>query len=217
MSGEQNDMENRPMNLHFSLACFFAPIWAWLAFQCSVWSFILTHSPMPVYYIRKIMLCPVALSKQTQLFHLMAVLCAGGHDVDARRIDAAVTENICQFCNILLHTIESPGKEFPQIVGNTLSRFTFACAHSRFMADQIWLRFIGLPVRVRKICPLWIPAPQAYCNNSFCSPLGIRMLRVLFLHATEISPARTASTVKYCSSDTRIPVAQSVCSSSHSR
>ena len=55
MSGEQNDMENRPMNLHFSLACFFAPIWAWLAFQCSVWSFILTHSPMPVYYIRKIM------------------------------------------------------------------------------------------------------------------------------------------------------------------
>lgn len=43
------------MNLHFSLACFFAPIWAWLAFQCSVWSFILTHSPMPVYYIRKIM------------------------------------------------------------------------------------------------------------------------------------------------------------------
>ena len=55
MSGEQNDMENRPMNLHVSLACFFAPIWAWLAFQCSVWSFILTHSPMPVYYIRKIM------------------------------------------------------------------------------------------------------------------------------------------------------------------
>lgn len=63
MSGKQNDMENRPMNLHFSLAWFFAPIWAWLAFQYSVWSFILTHSPMPVYYIRKIMLCPVALSK----------------------------------------------------------------------------------------------------------------------------------------------------------
>ena len=68
------------------------------------------------------MLCPVALSKQTQLFHLVAVLCAGGHDVDARRVDAAVTENICQFCNILLHTIESPGKEFPQIVGKHLSR-----------------------------------------------------------------------------------------------
>lgn len=43
------------MNLHFSLVCFFAPVWAWLAFQRSVWSFILTHSPMRVYYIRKIM------------------------------------------------------------------------------------------------------------------------------------------------------------------
>ena len=132
MSGEQNDMENRPMNLHFSLACFFAPIWAWLAFQCSVWSFNLTHSPMPVYYVRKIMLCPVALSKQTQLFHLVAVLCAGGHDVDARRVDAAVTENICQFCNILLHTIESPGKELPQIVGKHLAGFYSGCLAEGF-------------------------------------------------------------------------------------
>ena len=118
------------MNLHFSLVCFFAPVWAWLAFQCSVWSFILTHSPMPVYYVRKIMLCPVALSKQTQLFHLVAVLCAGGHDVDARRVDAAVTENICQFCNILLHTIESPGKEFPQIVGKHLVRI-YVCLRTQ--------------------------------------------------------------------------------------
>lgn len=76
------------------------------------------------------MLCPVALSKQTQLFHLMAVLCAGGHDVDARRVDAAVTENICQFCNILLHTIESPGKEFPQIVGKHLVRI-YVCLRTQ--------------------------------------------------------------------------------------
>ena len=85
---------------------------------------------MPVYYIRKIMLCPVALSKQTQLFHLVAVLCAGGHDVDARRVDAAVTENICQFCNILLHTIESPGKELPQIVGKHLVRI-YVCLRTQ--------------------------------------------------------------------------------------
>ena len=85
---------------------------------------------MPVYYVRKIMLCPVALSKQTQLFHLVAVLCAGGHDVDARRVDAAVTENICQFCNILLHTIESPGKEFPQSVGKHLVRI-YVCLRTQ--------------------------------------------------------------------------------------
>ena len=78
------------------------------------------------------MLCPVALSKQTQLFHLVAVLCAGGHDVDARRVDAAVTENICQFCNILLHTIESPGKEFPQIVGKHLAGFYSGCLAEGF-------------------------------------------------------------------------------------
>ncbi|MEI3011180.1 MAG: hypothetical protein V8T46_02845 [Sutterella seckii] len=59
------------------------------------------------------------LSKQTQLFHLMAVLCAGGHDVDACRVDAAVTENICQFCNILLHTIESPAKTVSPNCGET--------------------------------------------------------------------------------------------------
>ena len=76
------------------------------------------------------MLCPVALSKQTQLFHLVAVLCAGGHDVDARRVDAAVTENICQFCNILLHTIESPGKELPQIVGKHLVRI-YVCLRTQ--------------------------------------------------------------------------------------
>ena len=76
------------------------------------------------------MLCPVALSKQTQLFHLVAVLCAGGHDVDARRVDAAVAENICQFCNILLHTIESPGKEFPQIVGKHFVRI-YVCLRTQ--------------------------------------------------------------------------------------
>ena len=57
------------------------------------------------------MLCPVALSKQTQLFHLVAVLCAGGHDVDARRVDAAVTENICQINQIPCHAVKCPGKQ----------------------------------------------------------------------------------------------------------
>ena len=80
---------------------------------------------MPVYYIRKIMLCPVALSKQTQLFHLMAVLCAGGHDVDARRVDAAVTENIRQLCNVFFHTIKCPGKKLPQIMREHLVRNYF--------------------------------------------------------------------------------------------
>ena len=98
-----------------------------------------------------------------------------------------------------------------------MSGITFTCAHSRFMAAQILLLFIGFPVRVRKITPLCSPMTCTYWRSSFCNPLGIRMLRVLFLQEMETSPRRTASTVKYCSSDTRIPVAQSVCSSSHRR
>ena len=62
------------------------------------------------------MLCPVALSKQTQLFHLMAVLCAGGHDVDARRVDAAVAENICQLGDVFFKAIENSCKKVAQIV-----------------------------------------------------------------------------------------------------
>ena len=41
---------------------------------------------------------------------------SGGHDVDARRVDAAVTEQVRQLCNILFHLIKSPGKELSQIV-----------------------------------------------------------------------------------------------------
>ena len=98
-----------------------------------------------------------------------------------------------------------------------MSGITFTCAHSRFMAAQILLLFIGFPVRVRKITPLCSPMTCTYWRSSFCNPLGIRMLRVLFLQEMETSPRRTASTVKYCNSDTRIPVAQSVCSSSSHR
>ena len=98
-----------------------------------------------------------------------------------------------------------------------MSGITFTCAHSRFMAAQILLLFIGFPVRVRKITPLCSPMTCTYWRSSFCNPLGIRMLRVLFLQEMETSPRRTASTVKYCNSDTRMPVAQSVCSSSHRR
>ena len=50
--GRHAKSTNEPI---FFIGLFFAPIWVWLAFQCSVWSFNLTHSPMPIYYIRKIM------------------------------------------------------------------------------------------------------------------------------------------------------------------
>ena len=45
---------------------------------------------------------------------------AGGHDIDPGGIDAAVAQDICQLCNILLNAIEGPGKKFAQVVGKDL-------------------------------------------------------------------------------------------------
>ena len=47
---------------------------------------------------------------------------AGGHNIDPGCINAAVTQDIRQLCNILLNAVESTGKELPQIVGKDLGR-----------------------------------------------------------------------------------------------
>ena len=51
-----------------------------------------------------------------QSFQLSPVFHAGRHDINARCVDIAVTENICQLGNISLHRIKRPGEELPQIV-----------------------------------------------------------------------------------------------------
>ena len=47
---------------------------------------------------------------------------AGGHNIDPGCINAAVTQDIRQLCNILLNAVESTGKELPQIVGKDLGK-----------------------------------------------------------------------------------------------
>ena len=63
--------------------------------------------------------------QQSQPLHPTAVFCAGGHDVDTCCIDAAVTENIRQLCNVFFHTIKCPGKKLPQIMREHLVRNYF--------------------------------------------------------------------------------------------
>lgn len=46
------------------------------------------------------------LYQQPQSFDLFAVFCAAAHNIDARSIDVAVTENICQFRNIFFNGIK---------------------------------------------------------------------------------------------------------------
>ena len=62
------------------------------------------------------------LHHKTQPFDLSAMFGAGGHNIDPGGINAAVTQDIRQLCNILLDPIKSSGKEFPQIVGKDLGR-----------------------------------------------------------------------------------------------
>ena len=50
---------------------------------------------------------------------------AGGHNIYPGCINAAVTQDIRQLCNILLNAVESTGKELPQIVGKDFGRINF--------------------------------------------------------------------------------------------
>ena len=70
----------------------------------------------------------VFLYHQSQPLDLPAVLGAGGHNVDSGGINAAVSQNIRQLCNVLLNAVKGSCKEFPQIVGKDLGRIDPCCS-----------------------------------------------------------------------------------------
>ncbi len=43
-------------------------------------------------------------------FHLPLVLSAAFHNIDPRSVDAGVTEQICQLCDILFHAVKGLGE-----------------------------------------------------------------------------------------------------------
>lgn len=51
------------------------------------------------------------LHHKPQSLNFSAVLGAGGHDVNACGVDAAVAQNISQLCNVLLDAVEGSGKQ----------------------------------------------------------------------------------------------------------
>lgn len=67
----------------------------------------------------------VVLCQQPQSLQLPPVLLTGGHDVDARGVDAAVTQNVRQLGDVLFQIVKRPGEEFPQIVWEYLARIYF--------------------------------------------------------------------------------------------
>ena len=62
------------------------------------------------------------LHHKSQSLDLSAVFGAGGHNIDPCGINAAVSQNIRQLCNVLLDAIKGSGKELAQIVGKNLGR-----------------------------------------------------------------------------------------------
>ena len=50
------------------------------------------------------------------------MLYSGGYNIEARRVDAAVPQDIGQFGNVLFYAIKYSGKKMPQVVGENLFR-----------------------------------------------------------------------------------------------
>ena len=67
----------------------------------------------------------VVLCQQPQSLQLPPVLLTGGHDVDARGVDAAVTQDIRQLGDVLFQIVERPGEELAQIVREDFVRINF--------------------------------------------------------------------------------------------
>ena len=55
------------------------------------------------------------------ILHPLAVLRAGGDDINAGRIDAAVTENVGELCNVLFDAVKHPGEQVAPPPGTGIS------------------------------------------------------------------------------------------------
>ena len=69
------------------------------------------------------------LYDKTHAFHFATVLDARRNDIDARRVDACMSENIRKLGNVLFETVKGAGKKVSEIVREDLRRRNMgACA-----------------------------------------------------------------------------------------
>ena len=83
----------------------------------------------------RIMWCFLCLYNQPEFLNFASVFAARSHDINSGGIDAAVTQNIRQLCNVLFQSIECPGKELAQIVWKDLGML-----HTGFLTELFHLR-----------------------------------------------------------------------------
>ena len=60
------------------------------------------------------------------------MLRAGGDDIDACGIDAAVTENVCKLGNVSLDAVKHTGEQMPQVVRKDLTGINISLRTERF-------------------------------------------------------------------------------------
>ena len=75
-----------------------------------------------------------SLYNQIHLFQTRPVFASGGDDIHARGVDAAVSENVGELCDVLLEAVKGPGEQVPQIMRKDLVR-----AHPRRGAQRLHL------------------------------------------------------------------------------
>ena len=59
---------------------------------------------------------------QPHIFHTLTVFRPGADDINSRRINTAVTENICELGNVFLDTVKHSCKQMPKIMREHLVR-----------------------------------------------------------------------------------------------
>ena len=64
----------------------------------------------------------LSLNDKPKAFELFCVLRAGGNEVNSRRFDRAVPENVRQAGDIVARVVEAAGEQVPQIVRKDLAR-----------------------------------------------------------------------------------------------
>ena len=89
----------------------------------------------------------MVLYQQPQSLQLPPVLLTSGHDVDARGIDVAVTQDIRQFGDVLFKIIKRPGEELAQIVREHFVRINF-CPRAELFHGSPDVAAIQRPSRV---------------------------------------------------------------------
>lgn len=139
------------------------------------------------------------------------MLGAGRYNINSRRINAAVSEDVGKLGDILFYAVKHPREKVAQVMRKDLfwvdvclpaQGFHLApnvCAAYRFSRSR-YKNHAVFNILLRRVT-------EQFCFSSFT----IKTVRVLDLQLTTALPRFAASTVIYYSSLTRIPVAQIFC------